>query len=61
MSVDCAFEIAEEADEKTAPILIAYEDKKGSIWAIEVDHKGADSGTASDWIVDKLSGGLWRN
>ena len=25
----------------------------GSIWAIEVDNKGADSGTASDWIVDK--------
>ena len=21
---------------------------------IEVDHKGADAGTASDWIVDKL-------
>ena len=54
LSVDYAFKIAEEADEKTAPILIAYEHKTGSIWAIEVDHKGADAGTASDWIVDRL-------
>ena len=53
-SVDYAFNIAEEADEKTAPILIAYKHKTGSIWSIEVDHKGADAGTASDWDVDKL-------
>ena len=48
LSVDYAFKIAEEADEKTAPIFSDYELKTGSIWAIEVDHKGADSGTASD-------------
>ena len=54
LSVDYAFMIAEEVDEKTAPILIAYEHKTGSIWAIEVDHKGVDAGTASDWIVDRL-------
>ena len=42
LSVDYAFKIAEEADETTAPVLIVYEHKTGSIWAIEVDHKGAD-------------------
>ena len=52
LSVDYVFKIAEEVDEKMAPILIAYEHKTGSIWAIEVDHKGPDAGTASDWIVD---------
>ena len=41
--MDYAFKVAEEADEKTAPVLIAYEHKTGSIWAIEVDHKGADA------------------
>ena len=55
LSLDYAFKVAEEADEKTAPVLIAYEHKTGSIWAIEVDHKGVDTGTASDWIVERLS------
>jgi hypothetical protein len=55
LSLDYAFKAAEEADEKTAPVLIAYEHKTGSIWAIEVDHKGVDTGTASDWIVERLS------
>ena len=61
LSVDSAFKIAEEVDEETAPILFAYEHKTGSIWAIEIDHKGADAGTASDWIVEIASGGPRRS
>ena len=54
MSVDYAIEIAEEADEKTAPILVADEHKTGSIWAFDVSQKGVDAGTTSDWRVEKL-------
>ena len=54
MSVDYAFKIAEEADVKTAPILAACEHKTKSLWALEVDHKGVDSGIAVDWLVEKL-------
>ena len=54
MSVDYAFKIAEEADDKTAPVLVAYEHKTKSLWVLEVEHKGADTGVAADWLVEKL-------
>ena len=54
MSVDYAFKVAEEVDDKTAPVLVAYEHKTKSLWVLEVDHKGADSGIAADWLVEKL-------
>ena len=53
MSVDYAFKFAEEVDEKTAPALVAYEHKTRSLWVLEVDHKGVDSGIAPDLLVGK--------
>ena len=47
-SFDYAFQIAEEADDKTAPALVAYEHKTKSLWVLEVDHKGVDSVIAAD-------------
>ena len=57
MSVDSVFEIAEEADDKTASILVAYEHKTKSLWVLEVDHKGVDAGTAADWLAETLQVG----
>ena len=54
MSVDYALKIAEGDDEKTAPVSVANEHKAKSLWVLEVDHKGVDSGIAADWLVEKL-------
>ena len=50
MSVDYAFKIAEEADDKTAPILVACEHETKSLWVLPVDHKVLDAGTAANWF-----------
>ena len=54
MSVGYVFKIAEEADEHMASVLVAYEHKTKSLWVLDVDHKGVDSGIAADWLVEKL-------
>ena len=54
MSVDYALKIAEEAVDKTALMLVAYEHKTKLLWVLEVNQKGVDSGIAADWLVEKL-------
>ena len=54
VSIDYAFKVAEEVEEETAPILIAYDHKTQAIWAIEVDHKGVDAGIGAAWLVERL-------
>ena len=34
--------------------MVAYEHKTKSLWVLEVDHKGVDSGIAADRLVEKL-------
>ena len=54
ISLDYAFKAPEEAEDDLSPILIAYDNDKGAIWALEVEHKGVDSGVGVSWLVDRL-------
>ena len=54
MSVDYAFKIAEEADDKTASVSVAYEHRTKPLWVLEADHKRVDSSIAADLLVGKL-------
>ena len=53
--VDYAFRSTGEQEEGVVPILVAYDNMKGSIWALEVEEKGVSHGTvAVEWLVAKL-------
>ena len=55
ISIDYAFRQADEREEGIIPILVAYDNIKGSIWALEVEEKGiSNSSVAVSWLVGKL-------
>ena len=54
MSVDYGFKTAEEVNEKTAPVSVAYDHKTKALWVLEADHKGVVSGIAAGWLVEEL-------
>ena len=55
VSVDFAFRLKEEQEDDLIPVLIAYDNAKKSIWALEVEEKGiASTSIAVDWLVSKL-------
>ena len=52
ISIDYAFRQGDEREEGLIPILVAYDNVKGSIWALEVEEKGiSNSSIAVSWLV----------
>ena len=57
ISIDYAFRQPDEKEDDLIPVLVAYDNVKKSIWALEVDAKGiTDNGAAVDCIVAKFDG-----
>ena len=49
ISLDYAFKHAGEEEEGVEPVLVAIDCTNHSIWALEVDAKGIDSGVGAAW------------
>ena len=55
VSIDYAFRQGDEREEGLIPILVAYDNVKCSIWALEVEEKGiSNSSVAVSWLIEKL-------
>lgn len=53
VSLDYCFMTAEEAEDDMRAILICYDHNKSGLWALPVEHKGAQQDVIK-WVVDKL-------
>ena len=61
VSIDYAFRAKEEQEDDLIPVLIAYDNVKQSVWALEVEEKGvSNSRVAVDWLVGKLDASGYR-
>ena len=54
ISIDYAFKYDDETEEATSPVLVVVDAMTESIWALEVDAKGLDTGAGVEWLVGKL-------
>ena len=55
ISLDYAFRHEGEEEDGIAPVLVALDRAKTSIWTLEVDAKGVDSGVGIDWLIGRLN------
>ena len=53
ISIDYAFKYDDEIEEGVDPVLVVVDKGSGSIWALEVDGKGAESQTGVEWLETK--------
>ena len=54
ISLDYAFLHEGEEEDGVEPVLVAVDQIKHSVWALQVDRKGVDTGAGVEWLVGRL-------